>query len=69
VVAVLAGGQRPVRVTKRKKENNQLEVDVVMVARGGGSARQHPMRKYKISKKENNQPEVAVMAAATHGGC
>ena len=50
MVAVLAGGLSGFK--KRKKENNQPEVDVVMVARGGGSARQRPMRKYKISKKE-----------------
>jgi len=35
--------------------------------RGGGGARQWPMREYKKGKKENNQPELAVMAAARGG--
>jgi len=36
--------------------------------RGGGGARQWPMREYKKGKKENNQPELAVMAAIGGGG-
>jgi len=59
VVVVLANGL--------ESEKSQPEAAVMAATRGGGGARQWPMREYKKGKKENNQPELAVMAA-TGGG-